>query len=54
MLVYHLYYYLREKGRDMTQFYDKTLTPTENSKKQSDNTQKRHQNFDYKTDCGPT
>ena len=30
--------WLREKGRDLTKSYDKTLTRTENSKKESNNT----------------
>ena len=31
-------YEMREKGRDLTQSYDKSPTPTEKSKKQRDNT----------------
>ena len=39
---------MREKGRDLTQSYDKAPTPTENPKSNLI-TQKRHQNFDYTT-----
>ena len=35
--------FLREKGIDLTQFYDKSPTPTGKSKKHRDNIQKRHQ-----------
>ena len=38
----------REKGRDLTRFYDKSPYTHRKSKKQRDNT-KRHQNFDYTT-----
>ena len=37
-----------EKRRGLTKSYDKTITPTENSRKQSD-TKTRHQNVDYTT-----
>ena len=37
---------VREKGRDLTQSYDKRPYTDRKSKKQRDNT-KRHQNFDY-------
>ena len=40
----------REKGRNLTQSYDKSpYTDRKKSKKQRDNTKKRHQNFDYTT-----
>ena len=38
----------REKGRHMTQSYDKSPTPAEMSKGQSDNTNKATKKFDYK------
>ena len=40
---------LREKGRDLTQSYDKAPTPTEMSKRQSDNTNNATKKFDYTT-----
>ena len=40
---------LREKGKDMTQSYDKAPTPTEKSKKQRDNTKTPQKHFDYTT-----
>ena len=35
--------------RYLTQYYEKTPLSTEKLKKQSDNTKKTHQNFDYTT-----
>ena len=37
----------REKGRDLTQSYDKSPYTKRKAKKQSDVQQKRHQNFNY-------
>ena len=37
----------REKGRDLTSTYDKSSTPTEMSKGQSDNTYNATKMFDY-------
>ena len=39
--------YPKEKGRDLTQSYDKSPTPTEMSKGQSDNTNNATKKFDY-------
>ena len=39
----------REKGRYLTRMYDKSLTPTEQSKKQGDNTKTPPKNVDYTT-----
>ena len=38
---------LREKGRDLTQSYDKNPIPVETSKGQSDNTNNATKKFDY-------
>ena len=45
--------YIREKERDLTQSYDKSPY-TQKSKKQRDNTKKRHQKLRLHNDCGPT
>ena len=44
---------LREKGRDLTQSYNKSPTPTEKSKKRRDNT-KTPPKLRLHDDCGPT
>ena len=46
-------YITREKGKDLTQSYDITLTPTEKSKKHRDST-KTPPNLRLHKDCGPT
>ena len=43
----------KEKGRDLTQSYDKTPTSTEKSRKQHDNT-RRQQKLRLHNDFGPT
>ena len=44
------YFTARQKGKYLTQSYEKkTHTPTENKKKNSMTTQKCHQQFDYTT-----
>ena len=45
--------WLKAKGRDLTQYYDKTPTSTENQKRRV-TTHKRHQNIRLRNDCGPT
>ena len=42
-------HYYKRKGRHLTQSYEKAPTPTEKSKKQSDNTKTPPKNFDYTT-----
>ena len=43
----------REKGRDLTQSYDRNPSPTEKSKKQRHNT-KTPPKIRLHNDCGPT
>ena len=43
----------REKGKDMTKSFDKCSSPQQTIQKSNEKTQKRHQKFDYKNDCGP-
>ena len=43
----------REKGRDLTQSFDKSPYTDRKIQKQRDNT-KRHQNLRLHNDCGPT
>ena len=42
-------FYIREKGRDLPQSYDKAPTPTEKPKEQRDNIKNATKNFDYTT-----
>ena len=48
--------YVREKGRDLTQSFDKSPKkhPRKNQKSNETTTKKRHQNIRIHNDCGPT
>ena len=52
LLVFDVYMF-RRKGGDLTQSYDKSPTPTEMSKGQSDNTNNA-KNVRLNSNCGPT